>query len=220
MYERKASITVDNPADTVRYRNITISGLPGTGTTTLLDLLREHLGDRGWTGYSGGQKMRQYVDDLPETQKRHHSAEDYDEWVDRTTDEGIRQELFHSRGHIIESWLSGFLAQGVPDVLKVLLICTNELDRAHRLAARDDEQSLNDAMLYAFKRLTENSRRWQSMYEPEWRAWVADAGKLPMEVFPFFWHPALYDLVIDTAVYDEKAVLNLVLRELGEPYLP
>jgi cytidylate kinase len=215
MYERKASITVEKPTDTVRYRNITISGLPGTGTTTLLDLLRNHLGEHGWTGYSGGQKMREYVDDLPENQKRHHSAEDYDEWVDRTTDEGIRQELFNTSNHIIESWLSGFMAQGVPSVLKVLLICTNELDRAHRLAARDDEESLNDAMLHAFRRLKKNSRRWQNMYEAEWRAWVAEAGRLPMTVFPFFWHPDLYDLVIDTAVHDEQAVLDLVLRKLN-----
>jgi cytidylate kinase len=208
---------MEKATDTVRYRNITISGLPGTGTTTLLDLLRDHLGRQGWTGYSGGQKMRQYVPDLSPAQKRHHTAEDYDAWVDRKTDEGIRQELITEQSHIIESWLAGFMAQGVPDVLKVLLICTNELDRAHRLAVRDDEQSLNDAMMNAFRRLEKNTRRWKSMYESEWRAWVVEAGTLPMQVFPFFWHPALYDLVIDTAVHNEQAVLDLVLQKLGSP---
>lgn len=215
MVERKASITVEKAAGSIRYRNITISGLPGTGTTTLLDLLHEELASQGWTGYSGGQKMRQYVDDLPSSQKRHHSADDYDTWVDRRTDEGIRQELINEESHIIESWLSGFMAQGIPSVLKVLLICSNELDRAHRLAARDDEQSLNDAMLHAFGRLQQNSRRWQGMYESEWRAWVADPGTLSMDVFPFFWHPALYDLVIDTAVHNEQASLKLTLQKMG-----
>ena len=205
---------MEKAPDAVRYRNITISGLPGTGTTTLLDLLRERLNDEGWTGYSGGQKMRQYVPDMDPAQKRHHTAEDYEAWVDRTTDKGIRQELFTEQSHIIESWLAGFMAQGVPNVLKVLLICTNELDRASRLAERDDEQSLNDAMLAAFRRLKKNTRRWQSMYEDEWRKLVVEPGTLPMEVFPFFWHPALYDLVIDTAIHNEQAVLEQVLEKL------
>ncbi len=44
-----------------KYKNITISGLPGGGSTTLLRLLREELSLDGWRGFSGGEFMRQYA---------------------------------------------------------------------------------------------------------------------------------------------------------------
>ncbi|HCC84923.1 MAG TPA: hypothetical protein DEP87_04555, partial [Candidatus Pacebacteria bacterium] len=43
-----------------KYRNITISGLPGGGSTTLLNELREELKFDGWTGFSGGGIIRNY----------------------------------------------------------------------------------------------------------------------------------------------------------------
>jgi len=43
------------------YQNITISGLPGNGSTTLLNTLREALKEEGWKGFSGGEFMRNYA---------------------------------------------------------------------------------------------------------------------------------------------------------------
>src|SRR5262245_58901305 len=119
------------------YQNITISGVAGTGSTTRLNKLKEDLATFGWRGYSGGEYMRRFLsDDNGQGQPGHHRASDYGEDVDRRMDENIRHELSTGHGLIIESWLSGFLAQGIPGVLKILLSCSNDLDRARRLAER------------------------------------------------------------------------------------
>lgn len=203
---------------TIPYRNITISGIAGTGSTTLLKMLKDVLHEDGWTGYSGGEYMRKFLPELTQqdaNHKAHHSAEDYGEQVDRQTDESIREQLIKEDGKIIESWLSGFMAQGVPGVLKILLICTNELDRANRLAARD-EMTPADAMLQAYMRLEKNTRRWSRMYATEWSDWVVETGLLSDEKPAFFWHPNLYDLVIDTAVHDPQSCVEVVLATLRE----
>ncbi|MFP4323258.1 MAG: AAA family ATPase [Anaerolineales bacterium] len=195
------------------YQNITISGIAGTGSTTLLNLLREALAKEDWTGYSGGEYMRRFLPDLVEQEKAHHSAADYDESVDRQTDYSIREQLMTQQGLIVESWLSGFVAQGVPGVLKILLICTNELDRAQRLAERD-HMTPAEAMLHAYERLEKNTNRWSQMYAQEWQDWVIQPGTLTEQTPVFFWHPNLYDLVLDTAVYGPEACLQLTLGQL------
>jgi len=194
------------------YRNVTISGLPGAGSTTLLKLLREKLEPIGWEGYSGGEYMRQFAAIAPD--KGHHSALDYPESVDRRVDYYMRQQLFEDKGLIIESWLSGFMAQGIPDTLKVLITCSNDLDRAARLADRDGMDH-GEAILHAFNRLKENVGRWSVMYAQEWDEWVIQQGTLPASVSCFFWHPQLYDLVIDTAVYNPQECLQMTLNTLG-----
>jgi cytidylate kinase len=199
----------------MNYRNVTISGIAGTGSTTLLRQLKETLGPLGWSGYSGGEFMKQFITTPPKHEDdRHHSAEAYDESIDRMVDGKIRHQLQREEGLIIESWLSGFMAQGVPGVLKVLLTCTNELDRAQRLAERDKMEPAK-AMKQAFKRLSKNNGRWSRMYAEEWQDWVIQPGKLPPHVSIFFWHPAIYDVVIDTAVYTPDECLQITLDHLG-----
>ncbi|HLA44941.1 MAG TPA: hypothetical protein VJZ27_15960 [Aggregatilineales bacterium] len=198
---------------TFNYRNITISGIAGTGSTTLLNQLRTALQPYGWQGFSGGEYMRQFVDEFQPGTQGHHSAADYGENVDRMVDMSIRQRLQSEEGLIIESWLSGFMAQGIPGVLKILLICTNELDRAHRLAERDGMES-DEAMIQAFRRLETNVNRWSEMYSHEWDEWVVKTGKLPARVSHFFWHQELYDLVIDTAICDTRQALDITMNQL------
>jgi cytidylate kinase len=111
-------------------RNITISGLPGSGSTTLLNILREHphMKFGGWVGFSGGQFMRNYALEkglLDEKGELHHSADAYGEDFDREVDMGMREKLATQQNWIIESWLSGFLAQGVPGAFKILMKCSN-----------------------------------------------------------------------------------------------
>jgi len=197
------------------YRNITISGIAGTGSTTLLNALRTEFAPDGWTGFSGGEYMRQFLPDILKAQHGHHSAGDYDKSVDRQVDTNIRDRLQVESGLIIESWLSGFMAQGLPHVLKILLICTNELDRADRLASRDDMSSA-DAMLHAFERLKTNTERWSTMYAEEWQTWVVDTGLLRPDDSTFFWHPNLYDLIIDTGVHDPASCVEIVQDKLTE----
>jgi len=105
------------------------------------------------------------------------------------------------------------MAQGIPGVLKILLVCSNDLDRAERLASRDG-MNLSQAVVEAFERLQKNTARWSRMYAHEWEEWVVKGGTRPPDAPCFFWHPRLYDLVIDTAVYAPAACMDLVFAEL------
>ena len=133
-------MNTSTPDQTLLYKNITISGLPGCGSTTLLNLLREKMKFHGWTGFSGGEFMRAYAAEkgmFDASQAIHHDATVYSSDFDRQVDMGIREKLETEEKWIIESWLSGFLAQGVPKVLKVLVICSDPSVRIDRIVNRD-----------------------------------------------------------------------------------
>jgi cytidylate kinase len=120
-----------------QYKNITISGLPGCGSTTLLSLLKEELAKDQWAGFSGGEFMRAYAVEkglFNPAQSTHHSATVYDDDFDRQVDYGIREKVGAGEKWIIESWLSGFMAQNIPGTLKVLMTCSDDAVRIDRLS--------------------------------------------------------------------------------------
>ncbi len=202
----------------LKFRNITISGLPGCGSTTLLNLLREELKFDGWTGFSGGEFMRAYAKEkglFQENGDLHHDATHYEDDFDRQVDYGMREKLETQNKWIIESWLSGFLAQGVPQVLKVLMICSDDAVRIDRIVNRD-AVTTNDAKTNMASRYNNNFAKWSRMYAQEWNDWVVAKGMAKSSDPIDFWRPDLYDCVIDTYGTNQKQTLNLVLKKLQE----
>lgn len=199
------------------YLNITISGLPGSGSTTLLRELKEHLQFEGWTGFSGGEFMRAYAQEQglldPATGKLHHDATAYGDDFDREVDYGMRARLTTGQGWILESWLSGFLAQGVPNVLKVLLHCSDDAVRIDRIVNRD-EVSIEAAKEHTLGRAHKNIDKWTRMYAQEWQDWVVAAGRASTDEPIDFWKPELYDIVIDTYSTNKQDTFNTVLNAL------
>lgn len=195
------------------YRNITISGLPGAGSTTLGKHLAKHL---GFHFHSGGDFMRQYAIDngyFDPKQSIHHAATAYPDDFDRKVDYGMRDNLFHKNGYVYESWLSGFLAQGAPDVLKILLYCSDDKVRVDRIANRDDI-SIIEAKEHIFSREHKNLEKWIKMYTPEWKEWVVGAKTVPASEPVYFWRPELYDLAIDTFGMGKEETLERALAEV------
>lgn len=201
------------------YRNITISGLPGSGSTTLLALLKAKLNNDGWKGFSGGEFMRAYAAEKglfdAKNNKLHHAATVYGEDFDREVDFGMRSKLETQEHWILESWLSGFFAQGVSGVLKILLICSDDAVRIDRIVNRDDV-SIEEAKAHLTERRKQNFEKWARMYSKEWSAWVASVGKGPGGGAIDFWHPSLYDRVIDTYSSSREETLEKVLQALGQ----
>lgn len=200
------------------YKNITISGFPGAGSTTLLHALKEELKFEGWTGFSGGEFMRAYAAErglLNENGKLHHSSMAYSADFDRQVDYGMRTRLQKGQGWILESWLSGFLAQGVPDVLKVLMICSDDAVRVDRIMNRDNVPA-DEALANMKKRYEENYNKWSNMYQQEWDDWVVANGKAQSGEKIDFWKPELYDIVIDTYSTNKQDSFNIVLKALYE----
>jgi len=199
------------------YKNITISGLPGCGSTTLLTELKEKLKADGWIGFSGGEFMRAYAIEkglFDSSQAAHHSATVYSDDFDRQVDYGIREKVTNQEKWIIESWLSGFMAQNVPGTLKVLMTCSDDAVRIDRIVNRDNVD-VSSAKASIYNRYQGNLLKWRRMYANEWQEWVVKTGKL-QETEPIdFWRRELYDLVIDTFSNNKEKTLELVLNAIN-----
>lgn len=199
------------------YHNITISGLPGNGSTTLLRLLKDQLADKGWQGFSGGEFMRDYAAKKglfdAKTNKFHHDATVYDDAFDREVDFGMRTKLQTEQHWILESWLSGFFAQQVEGTLKVLLRCSDDAVRIDRIVNRDDI-SVAEAKEHIMQRTEKNLKKWQKLYAKEWHDWVVTPGTLPQSAEIDFWAPDLYDVVIDTYSSSREETVEKVLEAL------
>ena len=198
------------------YQNITISGLPGSGSTTLLNLLREELKLDGWHGFSGGEFMRAYAAEkglFDNTKRIHHDASHYEDDFDRKVDYGMRDKLQHEVHWILESWLSGFLAQQVPHTFKILMVCSDDAVRIDRVVNRD-QISVAEAKQHILGRYETNLKTWRRLYAQEWQEWVVKPGTLPATTPIDFWHPDLYDLVIDTFSTTKSETKRIVLDVL------
>jgi cytidylate kinase len=197
----------------MNVRNITISGLPGCGSTTLMKLLQPII---NWKSYSGGEFMRTYAIEkgyFSSDKNVHHDATVYPDDFDRQVDYAVREKLTNEDHYIFEAWLSGFLAQQIPDVLKILVTCSEDSVRIDRIVNRD-QVSVSEAKKHIMERESKNRQKWQAMYNKEWQQWVVDTKMLPPEAEIDFWHPKLYDLVIDTYSHSREETLNLVLDAL------
>ncbi|MCL5676204.1 MAG: cytidylate kinase family protein [Patescibacteria group bacterium] len=174
----------------IKYRNITISGLVCTGTSTLSRLLAEKL---GWNRHSSGELFRQYCleHNLPieQTSLRPDS-------VTLEIDNMVKQKLQKEKYQIMEGWLTGFLARDIDGVFKILLVCGQSL-RIDRLVNRDNI-AVEAAKEHIEVRERENFKKWQRIYKTE-----------------DFWDPKFYDLVIDTYASSKEETLQKTLDALG-----
>jgi cytidylate kinase len=207
---------MSKPLHQYKYKNVTVSGLPGCGTTTLMEMLKDELKFDGWSGFSGGEFMRAYAVEkglYDDEKKIHHAATAYSEDFDRQVDFGMRDKLKTEEKWILESWLSGFLAQGVKDILKVLVVCSDDAVRIDRIVNRDGVD-VKTAKKHLNDRYKANLGKWQKIYAKEWQEWVVEAGIFKKEDPIDFWVPDLYDIVIDTFSTNKKQALGIVLNAI------
>lgn len=193
-----------------KYRNISISGLPGAGSTTLGKHLAQHL---GFTYYSGGDFMRKYAIEkgyFDPKKTVHHSATVYPDDFDRQVDYGVRERMENGSGCVYESWLSGFLAQQIEGTFKILIYCSDDAVRVDRIANRDDV-TIEEAKTHIFTREEQNLAKWIKMYGKEWEEWVVKPKTLGPKEPVYFWRSELYDLAIDTFRLGKEETLELVI---------
>lgn len=198
----------------LNYRNITISGLPGAGSSTLGKALARAL---RWEYFSGGDFMRAYAieKDLFKDETRvHHCATLYPDSFDLKVDFGMRKRLEKKRSNILDSWLSGFMAQQVKGVLKILVYCPNDAIRVDRLTNRDN-LTIQQAKKHIFEREKKNVGKWQKMYKKQWQEWVVKENIVTEDKKIWFWYPEMYDLCIDTYKNSKRETLRIALKELA-----
>ena len=172
------------------YTKIAISGKICTGKSTLFNDLQKKL---KWPIFQTGKYFREYV------AKKHMTLEDAAEQNDKLTrkiDYMVRDRL-HEKGHlIVDGWMSGIMANKLPDVLTVLLICDDDI-RAVRFSERE-RISLDEAK----KRVKERLENWVSKLK---KIYNRDD----------FFDKKNYNLVIDTSHISSNRVLKIVLDTLS-----
>ncbi len=177
----------------MKYQKITISGKICTGKTTLLQRLEKKL---GWKTFMTGKLFRDYV-------KKHHldleKAEEQNDELTKKIDNQVKMMLHQKKNLIIDGWMSGFLAKDLADVLKILLICKDDI-RYKRFAKRE-----NISYQEAKKRVLQRQRNWFEKIKKIHKIKIKDLN-----------NKKNYDLVIDTSYITPQAVVRKVLQKLKE----
>lgn len=173
-----------------RFRNITISGRVASGATTLSKTLSAKL---GWKLINGGEMYREYTkkNGIP-LELTTKSADSYHEELDNL----IKEKLKNEKELIIESWLSGFDAQGISGVYKIFVECPDEAVRIDRVVNRDG-MSVEEAKEHLRVREEENLKKWEKLYKTR-----------------DFWKHELYDLIIDTYKNGPAETLKIALSAI------
>ena len=172
---------------------ITISGHPGSGTSTLVDAICEV---NNWSSLNGGEIFR------IEAKKRGLSLSEFgdlcanDFTVDKSLDDILKSKMLEVDGpDVMESRLSGWWAHNLElDCVRIWLD-VNETVRANRVVNREGI-SFEDAMSDNSKRCAKDLARYQEMY-----------GLNPEDVTP-------YTHVIDASALTKEEVISSVQKIL------
>ena len=162
--------------------HITVSGHPGSGTSTLVRGLVEHF---GWTALNGGDVFRN------EAARREMSLQEFGELckhdleVDRELDKLLREKMLEGSADIVESRLAGWWAYRLEIPCVRLWLEVDEEERAKRVSYREGN-SIEKAMEENKKRSAVDAERFMELYQilPEMRepyTTVLDATNLGSE---------------------------------------
>lgn len=173
---------------------ITISGLPGTGTTTVSKLLKERT---GMDFISSGEIFRGIAAELNLSLAEFGRLAETDVSYDRQIDER-QKELTKSKDNLImEGRLAGHMSMDAPPskkVLRVLLKAPLET-RVRRIMNREQSTSSFKFELDQTKTREESERiRYEMYYGID----IADMS--------------IYDLVIDSTKLDPETIADIILR--------
>ena len=166
---------------------ITISGHPGSGTSTLVQLLSDA---KGWSSLNGGELFRK------EAKRRGLSLAEFGQMckdnldVDRELDALLRNEMLRDDEHapsIVESRLAGWWAFQLNLNIPRIWLEVDELERANRVHDREGG-SIDDILDASRERANVDAQRFLELYNllPEQKepyTHILDATSLnPQEV--------------------------------------
>lgn len=174
----------------MKYQKITISGKICTGKSSLFRTLVEKL---HWPTFASGAYFRQYA---KEHQLVLNDAAEQNKNVTMEVDMMVKRKLSEEGNLLLDAWLGGILADDLPGVLKVLLVCDDQ-ERFKRFAKRE-----NVSPEEAKKEVLQRDRSW------------FEKVRVIHERDDFF-DPKNYNLVIDTTNLTMEQITDRVMRELA-----
>ncbi len=173
---------------------VTISGPPGSGTSTLVAKLAA---SRGWASMNGGEVFREEASRRELTVEELSSKAKLDLDVDRALDSLLQSRMI-SEGcpEIVESRLSGWWAHKNNLHCLRVWVQVSENERARRIQKREGG-SFDACLLRSRQRQSDDMVRYMELYEID----LDDMSP--------------YNLVIDADEKDEDEVFEIVKKALG-----
>ncbi len=171
-----------------QFHIVTISGLPGSGTSTACELLQTRL---GWHYINSGQTFRQMAKEAGVSLAEWGRRAEADPQIDRAVDERMMQMGRQHQGVILEGRITGWMAlEHKLPALKVWLQADLKV-RAQRVGNREEED-VGRALEDMEQRQRSEARRYADYYD-------IDIGDL-----------FIYDLVIDTAQRSPQQIVEQI----------
>jgi cytidylate kinase len=176
------------------FRMITVSGLPGSGTTTACHLLAGRL---GWPHVNAGEIFRRLAVEAGVFLGEYGRRAEADGRIDRQLDARMVATARELGQVILEGRLTGWMAlrNGLP-ALKIWLAAPVQ-ERARRVSQRDG-QPLTRAIAEMQEREDSEARRYREFHG-------IDLGDL-----------GIYDLIIDTQAHSAAQTVEGILGRLQE----
>ncbi|MHA2391335.1 MAG: (d)CMP kinase [Promethearchaeota archaeon] len=174
---------------------LTISGLHGTGKTTVGKLIAEKLGIEY---YSTGQAFRDLAKEMNLSLEEFTKYVESNPDIDRKLDNKII-EIAQKGNIIIDAQLSAYILESIAD-FKVLLTCPLEI-RVRRMAERDIapyKVQLQETIMREESEL----ERFRRLYNID----LNDSDKIPI----------VYDLIIDTENMTIEEIVEKILSTLDK----
>ncbi|HII01405.1 TPA: AAA family ATPase [Methanosarcinaceae archaeon] len=167
---------------------LTVSGLPGSGTTTISKLLAEYY---ELELISSGEIFRRLAKQRGVSLSGFGAMAEKDASIDLEIDRN-QKAIAHSQDNIVlESRLAGHMAEGVPNVLKIW-IKAPKLLRVQRIQKREKTLTFDEELEKTMEREKSETLRYKKYYGID----IEDLS--------------IYDIVIDSSKWNQYQTLEIL----------
>ena len=174
------------------FKNITISGGVGVGTTTLMKNLVPFLEPLGFSFTSTGMMMREKMKEF-----KNPRADLLEDDTHSHVEKDVFELLSSEKPYVVEGWLAGFIARELPHTLRIYVFASENNVRVDRVVNRD-HMTVKEAKQMIQDREESNFKTWKRIY--------GDFN---------FWDPDYYHVSIDTCLLGQNESVGKVLDLLG-----
>ncbi|MFZ2498635.1 (d)CMP kinase [Methanosarcina sp.] len=167
---------------------ITVSGLPGSGTSTISRLLAEYY---ELELISSGEVFRRIAKEKGMSLSEFGTMAEKDPSIDLAIDKNQRDIIRSQDNLILESRLAGHMASGVPNVLKIWIKAPLAV-RVKRIQKREKALSFDEEYKKTVLREKSEALRYINYYN-------IDIGDL-----------SIYDIVVDSEKWNQYQILDVL----------